>query len=120
MSGWPFACYPLFDFIQREEIESLQVEALDSTGEVIRSSGPDLEEKFSAQRFRSLLEYLLQMRKPGESDDQLKALWKLYVQKDPRFKKATAVRFHRVTLCTIPERRRLNPVKSQLVFEMKL
>jgi predicted DCC family thiol-disulfide oxidoreductase YuxK len=120
MSGWPFACYPLFDFIQREQIDSLQVEALDPTGEVIRSSAADLEGKFSGQRFRSLLENLLRMRGPGESADRLKALWKLYVQEDPLLKKATTVRFYRVTLCTIPESQRLNPVKSELVFEMKL
>jgi predicted DCC family thiol-disulfide oxidoreductase YuxK len=120
MSGWPFACYPLFDFIQREEIDTLQVEALDATGEVIRSGTPDLKEKFMAQRFRGLLENLLRMRTPGESADHLTALWKLYVQQDPRLEKATAVRFYRVTLCTIPERRHLNPVKSQLILEMKL
>jgi predicted DCC family thiol-disulfide oxidoreductase YuxK len=120
MSGWPFACYPLFDFIQREEIDSLQVEALDATGEVIGSGTPDLKEKFMGQRFRGLLENLLRMRTPGESADHLTALWKLYVQQDPRLEKATAVRFYRVTLCTIPERRHLNPVKSQLIFEMKL
>jgi predicted DCC family thiol-disulfide oxidoreductase YuxK len=120
MSGWPFACYPLFDFIQSDEIESLQVEALDLTGEVIRSSAADIEGKFSAQRFRSLLELLLQRRRPGESADRLEALWKLYVQEDPHLKKAAAVRFYRVTLCTIPERQRRNPVKSELVFEMKL
>ncbi len=120
MSGWPFACYPLFDFIQRDQIDSLQVEALDPTGEVIRSSAADLEGKFSGQRFRSLLELLLQIRRPGESADRLKALWKLYVQEDPHLRKATTVRFYRVTLCTIPESQRWNPVKSELVLEMKL
>lgn len=120
VSGWPFACYPLFDLIQRDEIDSLQVEALDATGEEIRSGAPDLSEKFMGQRFRGLLENLLRMRTPGESADRLQALWKLYVQEDPRLEKATVVRFYRVTLCTIPERRHLNPVKTQLVFEMKL
>ena len=120
MSGWPFACYPLFDFIQRDEIDSLQIEALDATGEVIRSGTPDLNEKFMAQRFRGLLENLLRLRGPGESADRLKALWRLYVQEDPHLEKATIVRFYRVTLYTTPERRRLNPVKSELVFEMKL
>jgi predicted DCC family thiol-disulfide oxidoreductase YuxK len=120
MSGWPFACYPLFDFIQTGEIDSLQVEALDAAGDVIRSGTPDLKEKFMAQRFRGLLENVLRIRTSGESADRLTALWRLYVQQDPRLEKATAVRFYRVTLCTVPERRHLNPIKSQLIFEMKL
>ena len=119
-NGWPFACYPLFDFTQGDEIESLEVEAIDQSGEVIRSGESDLADKFTPQRFRGLLAHLLGKQNHQGSTDRFKTIWKVCVQEDPRLEKASAVRFYRVTLCTIPERRRLNPVRRELVFEITL
>ncbi len=60
----------------------------------------------------------------AETDAQrrlrLKALWQLWEQNDPSLQQADSIQFYRSTLSTIPEQWRANPVRRELVLELKL
>jgi predicted DCC family thiol-disulfide oxidoreductase YuxK len=116
VSGWPFACYPTFAGTMGDEIESLEIVSLTPSGSVIPTDSSTLRQSFADQRLRGLLEFAL--RNPGNSFERLKGVWQLYIQKDPRLKMASVVRFYRATLCTIPEKLYLNPLKRQLLVEL--
>ncbi|PWT86380.1 MAG: hypothetical protein C5B58_01485 [Acidobacteria bacterium] len=117
-NGWPFASYPLFDYIQGDEIESVEIEVVSPTGGLIRSDESALADKFMPQRFRGLLAHLLGERDGQRSADRFKALWNLCAQEEPILQKASSVRVYRVTLDIVPERKYVNPVRRELVFEM--
>jgi predicted DCC family thiol-disulfide oxidoreductase YuxK len=119
-NGWPFACYPTFAAILGDETASLDIVALTSQGEIIPTDTKELAQRFMPQRFRGLVESLLRVQKPGGSTERLRSLWQLYVQEDSRLEKASVIRFHRLSLCTIPEKRYQNPVRSTLILEMRL
>jgi predicted DCC family thiol-disulfide oxidoreductase YuxK len=118
-SGWPFACYPTFAGIAGDEIPSMEVVALAANGEPILESSA-LKQKFMDQRLYSLLVTQLGRQRQSGTDEPLRALWQLYVETDPRLRNASVVRFYRVTLCNIPERQNLNPVRRELLREIAL
>jgi predicted DCC family thiol-disulfide oxidoreductase YuxK len=119
VSGWPFACYPTFQWVAEDEITSMEVEALAPNGEIIPTDTSTLKQTFADQRLRGLLGALLGLQKPGESVERLRGLWQLYLQKAPELKRASIVRFYKATLFTSPEKRYLNPRRRELLFEIK-
>ena len=120
VSGWPFACYPTFAPIAGGEIVSLEIVALDARGETIPTDTSSLKQSFSHQRLRGLLESVVRLPMPDGSLDRLRGVWQLYVQKDPQLGEAATVRFYRATLCTIPGEENLNPLRRELIAEIKL
>jgi predicted DCC family thiol-disulfide oxidoreductase YuxK len=120
VSGWPFSCYPTFSPMAGEEIISLEIVALDARGEIIPTDTSSLRESFSHQRLRGLLESVATLPMPGGSLDRLRGVWQLYVQKDPQLSAAATVRFYRVTVRTVPGEQHLNPLRSELIAEIKL
>src|SRR5271168_1160230 len=120
--GWPFACYPRFAWNPGSEVDSIEVSALTSSGAVVFQDIPDLHHLLEYHAFGGQLNSLLQTREhdPNGFAVRMKALWSLYVQEDPRLGQASTIRCYRVTLNTIPELRHLNPVRRELICELKL
>jgi predicted DCC family thiol-disulfide oxidoreductase YuxK len=120
VAGWPFASYPSFAYVANDEITSMEIVALAPDGEIIPTDTSPLKQAFAEQRLRGMLESLLRLQRPGENGDRLSGLWQIYVLKDPRLKRASTIRFYRATLCTIPEKQYLNPLRRELLLEIKL
>ena len=120
VSGWPFACYPTFAPMVGGEIVSLEIVAIDARGKLIPTDTNSLKKSFSHQRLRGLLESVVRLPMPDGSLDRLRGVWQLYVQKDPQLGEAATVRFYRATLCTIPGEENLNPLRRELIAEIKL
>jgi Vitamin K-dependent gamma-carboxylase len=119
--GWPFACYPRFAWNPGSEVESIEISALTSGGDVVFQDTPDLHRTVSYHAFGGQLGSLLSMRKqdPSGFARRLRALWSLHVQQYPPLANASIIRCYRVTLNTVPERRNENPVQRELIFEFR-
>ena len=120
VAGWPFASYPTFAYVADDEITSMEIVALAPDGEIIPTDTTPLKQSFAEQRLRGMLESLLRLQKPGENGDRLSGLWQIYVLKDPQLKRASTIRFYQATLCTVPEKKYLNPLRRELLLEVKL
>jgi hypothetical protein len=67
-----------------------------------------------------LIQHILSTDNPEQIRVRLKALWELWVQNDPSLRRAGSVRFYRVVLLpTPPEQRGINPVRRELLSELK-
>ncbi len=69
VSGWPIACYPTFQWLAGDETVSTEIVALAPDGKIIPTNTATVNQTFSDQRLRGLLEDL---QKPGESAQRLK------------------------------------------------
>lgn len=119
-NGWPFACYPTFEWIEGPEISSLEISASDSTGESIPLQGLQLSRRFSPDRLHGLIQHILSNSEAAQVQPRLKAFWRLWAQQDADLQQAASVRFYKVTLVIVPERRMENPIHRELLFEWKL
>lgn len=121
-SSWPFACYPTFAQIigPKTEIGSLEMSMLSSRGKAIHLDKQTLRQKFRSSSWVGLIQHILSTDNPEQMRVRLKALWELWVQNDPSLRRAGSVRFYRVVLLpTPPEQRGINPVRRELLSELK-
>ncbi|MBD2740341.1 DCC1-like thiol-disulfide oxidoreductase family protein [Coleofasciculus sp. FACHB-1120] len=120
-TSWPFACYPTFANNIGVKARVTRVVALSSTGETISLNEDAVKQKFSTGRYMGLMRHTLKVEKnPEKLRSRLQAIWLLLVQQDPNLQRAVSVRFYKDTLSTIPERQRENPLKRELLYELKL
>jgi len=119
--GWPFACYPRFAWNPGSEVESIEISALTPGGKVVFQDTPDLHRTLPYHAFGGQLGSLLGTWKqdPIGFAQRMRALWSLHVQQDPHLGSASIIHCYRVTLNTIPERRYLNPLQRELIFEFR-
>jgi hypothetical protein len=118
--SWPFACYPTFAGAMREaEAESIEISVLSSTGETIPIDEGSPSRNFSPTRWRGLVGQLLSTNDPAQRALRFKALWRVWGQSNPSLQQAATIRFYKLTLTTIPERRKENPLKRELMLELK-
>ena len=103
----------------KPEKDSLEISVLSSTGEIIPLNGRALSQKLSPERFWGLMEHILSAGTDVQRS-RIKALWQLWAQNDLSLQQAVSIRLYRVTLLTIPERLKENPVDRELQFELKL
>jgi len=118
--SWPLACYPTFaDVVREPEAESIEISVLSSTGEPIPIDGGPPSRKFSPIRWRGLVLQILSTHDPAQRALRFKALWRVWEQSNPSLQQAETIRFYKLTLTTIPERRKENPLKRELMLELK-
>jgi hypothetical protein len=79
-----------------------------------------LRSEFSPERFRGLIWHVLRTQDPEQLRRRLTALWQFWARHDASLQHATTVRFYKVRLITIPERRRENPLERELLYELQL
>ncbi len=123
VSSWPFACYPTFERIigPETEIASLRISVLSSTGETLLFDEQTLSRKFYWTRWLGLIQHILSTDDAEKVRVRLKALWRLWAQNDSSLQGAGSVQFYKVILLPIPpEQQRANPVRRELLFELKL
>jgi predicted DCC family thiol-disulfide oxidoreductase YuxK len=123
VSSWPFACYPTFERIigPQSTIQSLSISSNNKSGETTILDGHSLSREFYWSRSLGLTQHIL------STDDQellrlrLKALLKVWSQKDSRLRRSDTVRFYKAILFPAPpEQRGANTVRRELLFELKL
>jgi len=118
--SWPLACYPTFAGIAGPETDLVEISVLTAAGQTIPLNGQTLGQTLDVTRFWGLMGQVLSAETDTQRRIRLKALWQLWEQNDPRLQQADSLRFYRVTLSTIPEQWRANPVHRELVLELKL
>jgi hypothetical protein len=120
-AGWPFACFPTFHELRREPVAtSLEMSVQNTAGESITLETEKLRSEFSPVRFRGLIWHVLQTKDPEQLRRRLTALWQFWVRHDVSLQRAATVRFYKVRLVTIPERRPENPLERELLYELQL
>jgi hypothetical protein len=111
INAWPFTCYPTFSLPPPEEIVSLSVVAVDSSGaeKPVRNFG------FPYHRFYGLSRNILAIKDPVVRNDRLLLVWVRAVQVTPELRTA-AVRFYVENVWIDPDRWSLNPCDRKLLF----
>lgn len=117
--GWPIACYPTFAWIAGPTIEFLKLDAVRANGEIIAFNEREPISGLSSERFMGLINQILHARSEADQRVRMRALWKLFLQNNPRLKQTNTVRFYQVTLLTAPESRHENPLARKLLLEWK-
>lgn len=121
--AWPFSCYPKFSGLAEPKVESLEIVALSSTGEIILWEDRMLKQKIGSvrlNRFKKLISNTIETEQdPVKLHTRLQEVWQAWSQNDPLLQKAASVQFYQGTLLTIPERRKENPIARKLLFELK-
>ncbi len=118
--GWPFACYPTFDFIAGPEKNVFTMEVLDASGRVLPVPEEKIRGRFHPEKFRRLLSHIFSIQDSSLRNKTLALLWKFMARDNPKLKEARAIRFYENTLATSPEHWKENPIRRQLVFEMEV
>jgi hypothetical protein len=49
---------------------------------------------------------------------RLKAIWQLWARHDSRLQQVASIQLYSVTLSTLPERQRDNPLRKELLFQV--
>ncbi len=118
-NAWPFACYPTFHWIATPEVVSIEVDVARSSGEVPISL-ESLSAKLDSDVLRGLIGNLLHIGDPTERALRLRSFWALCEQLEPGLANVNRVLFYKVTLATDPELRRHNPLRRELLAELKI
>ncbi|MGB7948012.1 MAG: hypothetical protein WCH75_10055, partial [Candidatus Binatia bacterium] len=92
---------------------------LTSSGEVRTLDALARRPRFP-RHYSRMVERTLKAQNEAERHVLLKALWRLWVQNDLTLRHASSVGFYKVSLWTIPERLRENPIDQELLFELNL
>jgi len=93
---------------------------LSSTGESIPLTQQTLGHPLSTARFWGLIGVVLSATDDAQRCIRLKAFWQLWAQDNIRLQQAESLQFYKVTLSTIPERWKENPLHRELMLELKL
>jgi predicted DCC family thiol-disulfide oxidoreductase YuxK len=119
MSAWPFALYPVFDGRREPAIHSLEISGRSSTGEIRPLKEGIWGRKFGTERLRGLGGRILATKNDEQRQRYLQGLGQLWAQSSMSPQDIDSIRFYKVTLVTIPERRQENPIHRELLFELK-
>lgn len=121
--GWPFACYPKFDRVAGETLPALEV-ALVYRDRAALVPTRAMFPYGRTQRYWALTWSLVGAhRSERATAERFRAFWG-EVSRRPgvraRLPGATAVRFYRATISTLPERRSAPPLARRLLVELPL
>jgi predicted DCC family thiol-disulfide oxidoreductase YuxK len=119
-ASWPIAHYPTFAGIAGPEMSLVEMSVQSVGGETISLNGRPLSRNLDSTRLLGLTGQVIAAETDAQRRIRSKALWQLWVQNDPSLQHANAVRFYKVTLSAIPERRPSNPLHRELLFELTL
>ena len=118
VNGWPFSCYPTFaTLMEKPHGFTLEVEALDARGQIIEWDDGRLGEQFSSERFRGLLNRILETKDSRQLEQRLRALWRVSSRDRPDLENVKSIRFYRLALTTVPEQQRENPLERKLLYQ---
>jgi predicted DCC family thiol-disulfide oxidoreductase YuxK len=120
-AGWPFACFPTFDALWQEPVAtSLEISVQNTAGASIPLEAEELRSEFPPVRFGGLTGRILQTKDPEQLRRRLTALWQFSARHNVSLQHAATIRFYKVTLVTVPERRHENPLQRELIYELQL
>jgi predicted DCC family thiol-disulfide oxidoreductase YuxK len=119
-ASWPFACYPTFARIQSSHLTSLSMVAVGANGENIPLSQSALRARLSPGRLQGLSALILQTESPEVLRTRLTAFRQIWQRSHASGHEGEAIRIYKDTSIIVPERWKDNPVRRELVFELKL
>ena len=121
ISGWPFACYPTFSWIQGPEQNTLEIAGVTTAGAIVPLVLGDATLRFTPVKFWWLVRQILWWSKDEQQrTNRLAALWQVLVRMDSSYASFGTVRFYEATLSTVPEEWARNPVRRTLIYEMQV
>ena len=119
ISGWPFACYPTFSWIQGPEQNTLEVAGVTTEGAMVPLGLRDATLRFTPVKFWWMVRQILWWSKDEQQRaSRLRALWQVLVRLNPSYAGFESVRFYEATLSTIPEEAARNPVRRSFLYEL--
>jgi predicted DCC family thiol-disulfide oxidoreductase YuxK len=116
--SWPMAHYPTFAGIAGPETKTLEIIALSSAGESVTLTQKTLGREIPIERFWGLISVVLSAKDEATRRVRLRALWKLWIRNNPQLQATELLRLYEVTLITIPERWKENPIHRELLWEV--
>jgi predicted DCC family thiol-disulfide oxidoreductase YuxK len=119
-NAWPLAAYPTFAGMAGPEADSVEITVQSATGESVPLTQQGLGSEVDPTRFWGLMSVVLSPADVQERRARLRSVWQLWARHDSRLQQAASIHLYRVTLSTIPERRRDNPLHRELLLELDL
>ena len=124
--SWPFAVYPTFATMVGEKTLEKKTTRTTIAMTVLTSAAENRSLDALARKppfprhYTRMIERILKTQDDTERHALLKALWQLWVQNDLTLRQVSSVGFYKVSLWTIPERYKENPIQQELLLELYL
>jgi len=116
--GWPFACFPLFDGIKGDSIQTLLVRVTTDAG-VERELNPNEYRTTFGNRWIALLTKILNGRDEERKNERLALIWSVMADQDASLSEAATVSFLTVTSRLDPKYWDEPPQDARLIYEME-
>ena len=118
--GWPFACYPTFDWMQGPEIETIAITALTSDSRTVPLDTLKLGRNFSSEKFWGVMRVILSEKNDAQRRLRLKKFWKVLDQDQLQLDDVRVIRFSRAYFAVDPEKRGQKPVREKPIMDIPL
>lgn len=121
--SWPFSVYPTFAVRSDSLITTIQISAADSSGrpvDVLSASEEMSALGLSIPRVRGLTRSLLLVSDPQERTAKLKALWRVWRDRNRSLGRVRTVRFYRVMYPVSPPFRPKRPLSKTQIAEISV
>ncbi|HWW75938.1 MAG TPA: hypothetical protein VNZ44_11100, partial [Pyrinomonadaceae bacterium] len=118
-NSWPMALYPTFEDIDEPQVSVITARAELPSGQVVEINPFAETSGMAPERLMALLGRVINVEDAQERRVRLGALWKLWARDNPALRDAVSVRFYKVVLSSLPERRHGPPISSELLAELR-
>jgi hypothetical protein len=122
IQSWPFAGYPTFEDIDPPDLDVITIMVVDRDRRM-KDLSPILEQqrnRMGSDRLLAMVGMILGTTDPQDRERRLRAFWSLLVRESGDLEDVVAVDFYRDTLSSLPSRRHENPLKRELLYQLKL
>lgn len=111
--GWPFANYPTFQDIAKPQTQTFSIEWINKDGKVISLDKSLLFKDIPPQRLKGMLNNI------SRNPELFSPFCDLLKRVLPDIEDATAIRFYKEEITLVPSKQNENPLKRELVQEIK-
>jgi predicted DCC family thiol-disulfide oxidoreductase YuxK len=118
-NSWPMALYPTFEDIDEPQVTVITARAEFPSGRVVEINPFAETSGMAPERLMALLGKVVGVEDESERRVRLNALWKLWARDNPALREAVTVRFYKVVLSSLPERRNGPPISQELLAELR-
>ncbi|HJQ33627.1 MAG TPA: DCC1-like thiol-disulfide oxidoreductase family protein [Pyrinomonadaceae bacterium] len=118
-NSWPMALYPTFEDIDEPQVSVITARAEFPSGQVVEINPFAETSGMAPERLMALLGKVIGVEDAQERRVRLNALWKLWARDNPALRDAVSVRFYKVVLSSLPERRHGPPISQELLAELR-
>jgi hypothetical protein len=115
--SWPLTCFPTFSEVRLKPLdEQIEMVMVDREGLETTLTDHPVFQEMGMSRFYGFIKEVLKIKDKAEQEIRLAALWELLLRNDPDLARIRTVKFYKVVVNLVPERRNQNPLSRELVL----